>query len=65
MSRGRSSFSQRDVTRALKAVHAAGDDVARVEIEDGKIILILGKQPDEQAQAATTTETANEWDSIQ
>jgi hypothetical protein len=65
MSRGRSSFSQRDVTRALKAVHAAGDDVARVEIEGGKIVLILGKQPDEQAQAATTTETENEWDSIQ
>ncbi len=65
MSRGRSSFSQRDVTRAHKAVHAAGDDVARVEIEREKIVLVLGKQPAEQAKATTTTDTANEWDSVQ
>ena len=65
MSRGRASFSQRDVTRALKAVHAAGDDVARVEIEREKIVLVLGKQPAEQAKATTTTDTANEWDSVQ
>ena len=64
MSRGRSAFSQRDITRALKAVHAAGDDVARVEIEREKIVLVLGKQPAEQAKATTTTDTANEWDSV-
>ena len=65
MSRGPSTFQQRDLTRALKAARAAGYVDARIEIQRGKIVLIVGKQLDEQAQAATTTETENEWDSIQ
>jgi hypothetical protein len=65
MSRGASTFQQRDVTRLLKAARAAGEDVARVEIEHGKIALILGKPLDVQADAAATTDTTNEWDSVQ
>jgi hypothetical protein len=38
------SFKQRDVTAAVKAVEAAGKEVARVEIgKDGKIVIIAGK----------------------
>jgi hypothetical protein len=37
-------FRKSDVTRAIKATKAAGEDVARVEIgPDGRIIVIVGK----------------------
>jgi hypothetical protein len=42
--RGPNVFRQRDLTRAVRAVKAAGLDVARVEVDkDGKIVVILGK----------------------
>ena len=41
MARGTCTFRQRDVTKAVKAMVAAGVGVARVEIDrDGKIVLI-------------------------
>jgi hypothetical protein len=43
MSRVPSNFRQRDVTRAVKALTKAGVDIARVEIEDGKIAIIVSK----------------------
>jgi hypothetical protein len=61
--RAPSAFKQRDVTRAVKAVTAAGVGIARVEIDrEGKITIIAtsghtepefehGREP-------------NEWDSV-
>ena len=45
MARGRSSFRQADVKRALLAAVAAGVEVERVEIDpvDGKITIVIGK----------------------
>src|SRR5262249_37115659 len=54
MARGSLTFRQTDVTRALKAVTAAGIEVARIEIDrNGRIVIIPGKP---------TSEEANEWD---
>lgn len=44
MSRGPCRFIQRDVTKAVKAVAAAGMPVAKVEVDkDGKIIVVVGE----------------------
>jgi hypothetical protein len=44
MSRVPSTFRQADVTKAVKAVVAAGVDIARVEIDRmGKIVIVTGK----------------------
>lgn len=59
MTRGPSTFRQRDVTAAMKAVTDAGYEVARVEIgPDGKIIVVPTR-----AAAAGTVEK-NPWDEI-
>jgi hypothetical protein len=44
MSRGAAAFRQHDVTRALRAIAAAGMLAARVEIDtvSGKIVIQLG-----------------------
>jgi hypothetical protein len=53
MARARSAFRQQDVTRAVKAVVAAGVGIARVEIDkEGKITII----------AATAAEPENDLD---
>ena len=55
--RGPSTFRQRDVVAAIRAVEAAGHKVGRVEIgRDGKIVIIpaAGDEPDERG--------ASEWD---
>jgi hypothetical protein len=60
MSRGPSAFRQRDVTRAVKAVAAAGIVVARIEIaQDGRIVVVAGKATEHFDGAG-----ANEWDSV-
>jgi len=59
MPRAPSTFRQQDVTRAVKAVAAAGVHIARVEIDRaGKIVIIAAEATE---QLGETTE-ANEWD---
>jgi hypothetical protein len=58
--RGRCTFRQKDVTRALRGAVAAGVEVQRIEIDtDGKIIMVTGK-PKEQIDEGGS----NEWDNI-
>jgi hypothetical protein len=46
MARAPSTFRQQDVTRAVKAVAAAGVHIARVEIDrDGKIVVVAQQPP--------------------
>jgi hypothetical protein len=61
MPRAPSTFRQQDVTRAVKAVVAAGVGIARVEIDKaGKIAIIaLGAE-----QRGEGREEANEWDRV-
>jgi hypothetical protein len=61
MARGPSTFRQRDVTAAVRAVVAAGVEVVRVEIDkSGRIVVTTGK-PNEPAVESTG---GNEWDRI-
>jgi hypothetical protein len=61
MARAPSTFRQQDVTRAVKAVTAAGVHVGRIEIDKaGKIVIITADatgRPGEMREA-------NEWDNI-
>jgi hypothetical protein len=62
MSRGPYSFKQRDMTRAVRAVRAAGVEVARVEVDKaGKIIVVTGKPSENPVPA---DRDASEWDRI-
>jgi hypothetical protein len=55
MSRGPQTFRQRDMTRAVRAVAAAGMSVAKVEVDKaGKIVVVVG-EPDK------TKAEPNEW----
>jgi hypothetical protein len=60
MSRVPSSFRQQDVTRAIRAVAAAGVGIARIEIDkDGKITIITVV-----AEQRGQGKEANEWDNV-
>jgi len=61
MSRRPSSFRQRDLTRAVKAVTAAGVGIARVEVDRaGKVTIIaLGAEPPGEGGTGP-----NEWDRV-
>jgi hypothetical protein len=59
MARAPSTFRQQDVTRAVKAVTAAGVHIARIEIDKaGKIVIITADTPDQSGKMRE----ANEWD---
>ena len=59
MARAPSTFRQQDVTRAVKAVSAAGVHIARIEIDKaGKIVIITTSA----TEAPGEMTEANEWD---
>ena len=59
MARTPSTFRHGDVTKAVRAVVAAGVGIARVEIDkSGKITIVT--MPDER----TADREANEWDRV-
>ena len=58
MARFPAIFRQGDVTRAVRAVVAAGQAVARVDIDpNGKIVVVMVREPDER-------EEENSWDRV-
>ena len=67
MGRRSSTFKQRDITRAIRGVVAAGVLPVRVEIrQDGQIVVVTNLAPTENASAGATEgnpeTTKNEWD---
>jgi hypothetical protein len=57
MARAACTFRERDVTRAIRAVEAAGKKVRKVEVDkDGKVVIVI-----EDDDAAVDSER-NEWD---
>jgi hypothetical protein len=61
MSRGPQNFRQRDVTKAVKALAAAGKSVAEIRVDKtGAHIVVAG----EAIEAKATAEEPNEWDRI-
>jgi hypothetical protein len=61
MARAPSTFRQQDVTRAVKAVTAAGVGIARVEIDKAGKITIIALDAEPQSKGR---EEANEWDRV-
>jgi hypothetical protein len=62
MSRGRCSFRESDVRRAVRAIEATGKEIAAVEISaEGKIRIVVGKSD---AQKSAGSGESNEWDSV-
>ena len=65
MSRSPSTFRQQDVTRAVKAVAAAGVGIARVEIDkQGKIIIVAGQPVSKVVTTQISAREENEWDRV-
>ena len=61
MARAPSTFRQQDVTRAVRAVTAAGVHIARVAIDKtGTIDIITAEAPDGRGEARE----ANVWDRV-
>jgi len=61
MSRGPTTFRQRDLTATLKAVAASRCPVARVRIKNGEIVVEIGN-PAQTAQSVV--DSASEWDDL-
>jgi hypothetical protein len=60
MARAPPTFRQQDVTKAVKAVTAAGVHIARIEIaKDGRIVIITAGEPTQSRELEE-----NEWDRV-
>jgi len=63
LARGALSFKQRDITRAVRAIEAAGKRVQRLEIDrEGKIVVVL--VTGEAQEPAEEIKKGSEWDRI-
>jgi hypothetical protein len=63
MSRTPSTFRQQDVTRAIKAVAAAGVGIARVEIDNtGKIVIVVGTPTETTEPQDDLDQELEEWE---
>jgi hypothetical protein len=60
MARGPLSFKATDLTRAVRAVLAAGLSVAKVEVDKGGRIVVVAVEPDK--TAPDQSGVMNEWD---
>jgi len=62
MPRAPSTFRQQDVTRAVKAMVAAGVDLARIRVEISKTgsITVTANSPEDRG----TEKEGNEWDTV-
>ena len=50
----RPSFRQRDIRRAVRALKAEGQEVVRVEIEGGKLVIVTSSREPETVGGAAT-----------
>ena len=57
MSARPSHFRQADLSRAVKALEAAGKEVLRVEIEGGKVVIVTSSRE-------PIPEDVKEWDGV-
>jgi hypothetical protein len=63
MSRRPCTFKQRDVTKAVKAIVAAGVQIERVEVsKDGKIVIVTAKPRESIVEDGP--DYLNEWDAV-
>ncbi len=61
MSRAPSTFRQRDLTAAVKAMVAAGQKLTRVEVDkDGRFVLMVADADAASVKSSTPTETPEE-----